>query len=141
MSQRQNAILRLTINVDFNEPGEVALIRAMLRRLNVLSAKSRPRSAFAEILKDGKLRDQLEVGRDREHKRRGIVVRLPGSTPEPTKSNVIALPNLSDPSKEVTVKRYEPPKPKFTYISLKEMRFEPPTDLVEIDGPAVRGVG
>jgi hypothetical protein len=123
---KQNITLRLTINVDPNEQGEFQFVRAMLRRLNVTHAKARPRSGLKELLGDGQLRDQLEVGRERTRKRKSNVVYLPQRSAIATEQPK-ALP-APEPSKkvEVEVKRFDPPKPKFRYIRLKEQRFEPP---------------
>lgn len=121
MTNKQNITLRLTINVDQNQAGELAFIRAMLRRLNVTYAKTRPRSGLKEILGDNKLRDLLEFGRTRQRTRTGIVVPFKPVAEQPQKS-------LPAPSKklEVEVKKFDPPKPKFRYIRLKEQRFDPP---------------
>lgn len=149
----QNTIIRLTINVDFNEPTEVGLLRAVMRRLNVLSAKSKPRSAVATILGDARLRDQLEIGRQRTRNRANNVISLPdrtqqtdnlchdpacnlrnfthshGSQQQPSGDK--STTSSAQPSKmEVQTQRFEPPsKLKFKYIRLNEIRFEPPAEL------------
>jgi hypothetical protein len=51
------AILRLTVKVDMNDTKETLFARAMLRRLNVLFAKCRPKGGLLEILSGSKLSD------------------------------------------------------------------------------------
>lgn len=60
MSNKQNVILRLTVNIDMNNQKEIAFTRAVLRRLNILFAKSRPKSGVNDILKGAKIRDAFE---------------------------------------------------------------------------------
>lgn len=60
MAPKQNVILRLTVNVNMNDIKETAFVRAMLRRMNVLFAKSRPKSGVADILNGAKLSEAFE---------------------------------------------------------------------------------
>lgn len=54
------AIIRLTLKVDMNDIKEKSFARAMLRRLNVMFAKCRPKGGLIEILNGSKLRDAYE---------------------------------------------------------------------------------
>src|SRR3990167_181547 len=56
----QFIILRLTVKVDMNDTKERAFTRALLRRLNVLFAKCRPKGGLAELLNGSKLCDAYE---------------------------------------------------------------------------------
>lgn len=57
---KQNVILRLTVNVNMNDTKEKSFVRAMLRRMNVLFAKSRPKSGVADILDGAKISEAFE---------------------------------------------------------------------------------
>ena len=54
------AVIRLTLKVDMNDKKEIAFCRAMLRRLNILFAKCRPKGTLAELLNGSKLSDAYE---------------------------------------------------------------------------------
>jgi hypothetical protein len=54
------AVIRLTLKVDMDDTKEKAFVRAMLRRLNVLFAKCRPKGALIEILNGNKLSDAYD---------------------------------------------------------------------------------
>ena len=52
MSKDKSANLRVTINVDLTDPGEVGIVRSLLRYCNVLSARTKPRWAMQDIMKE-----------------------------------------------------------------------------------------
>jgi len=54
------AILRLTIKVDLTDMKEKSFVRVVLRRLNILFAKCRPKGAVIEILNGSKLSDAYD---------------------------------------------------------------------------------
>lgn len=140
----QNATLRITVNVDFNEPTEVNMLKAVLRRLNVLHVRSRPRSAWHKIMGDAKLRDVLDIGRQRQANKRNGVIQLPDRS-KATNDCTDPKCNLRNyvhshgkPSKKegtLELKRYDPPtRLAFKYTSLKEVQYDPPTDLPDLEG-------
>lgn len=49
--------LRLTLKINMDSSKEKAFVRAMLRRLNVLFAKCKPRGGLAELLDGNQLSD------------------------------------------------------------------------------------
>jgi hypothetical protein len=53
-------ILRLTLKVDMDDIKERSFVRAVLRRVNVLFAKARPKGGLAEILNGSRLCDAYE---------------------------------------------------------------------------------
>jgi hypothetical protein len=133
---KQNAILRITINVDFDQPAELAFMRAMLKRLNVLFAKTRPKSALNEILKGAKLREDIEAGRQRELEKRR-------TTASDNASNVTTVPAVvtTSPSKKEddALKAFRS-KPKIITAFLTETRYDPP-EWVEKGGPTAAETG
>lgn len=140
---KQNVILRLTINLDRNEQSEIAFVRAMLRRLNVLHARSRPRSGLAELLEGAALRDELLKGRERQRYRKPGSIVVP---PKPGKSGAASanrslklLPAPASKKLEVQTKSYDPPKIRFRITALKEQRFDPPSWIDEGNPAAVAG--
>ncbi len=108
MSNKQNVVLRLTVNVDVNNLKEVSFVRAALRRLNVLYAKARPKSGLSDILKEFKLRDAYEPA--------GKTPQLPEKTkekPQPTqhRSNLHFIRPKEKPVVAFVVEReIEPPE-------------------------------
>lgn len=137
--KKQNTILRLTVNVDYEYPGEVSLVRAFLRRMNILHAKSRPRSALGVLLDGKKPGSELQVGRERSRAMKRGNQLTSSQTPATTGENTqLALP--APPAKvEVKTQKFDPPKLRFRYIRLKEQRFEPPPGVLDSDIAAAGG--
>jgi hypothetical protein len=147
--QKQNTILRLTINLDYNYPDEVAFVKAMLKRLNVLYAKARPRSALSELLGDSKLRETLQAGRDRKNKQTSPtvptiqpVVNLPATQPAKAPVTHQTIVTTARPSKntEDEVREFRRNRHQYRIVVLKELQFDPP-DWVANNGVAEPAAG
>jgi hypothetical protein len=83
MPKPKATILRLTVNVDLANMAELAFIRAFCARLNVLYAKTSPKSDLENVLGGRKLREHLEDSRKRQIeyvKAHGGAVVEPGAT-------------------------------------------------------------
>jgi hypothetical protein len=114
MSNKQNVILRVTVNIDMNNFKEVAFTRAALRRLNVLFAKCRPKSGLKDILKEFKIRDAYEPS--------GSVAQVKKKSNENTLPVVVHQRNLHT----VPVKK-QPPQ----IVLIVEREIPPPTEVTE----------
>jgi hypothetical protein len=89
MPKPRATILRLTVNVDLANMAELAFIRAFCTRLNVLHAKTSPKSDLEDVLGGRKLRANLVDSRQRQVeyvKQHGGAVVEP-IQPEPDKSD------------------------------------------------------
>lgn len=121
MKNKQNAIIRLTINVNMNNTAEIAIMRAMLRRLNVLHADCKDHGAIKTILGAFKLRDAYEQTAEKSPEFRAKLAAAATSAP----SNVIALPPPQNAAAE-TIAAQKPP------VSVTPVRFDLPNFRMRI---------
>ena len=106
-------ILRLTLKVDMDDIKERAFVRAVLRRINVLFAKCRPKGGLVEILSGSKLCDAYEG--------KQIIGKKSEKSPKPNERKALTFH---------VVKPAEKSKPE----TIVEQSMEPPAIVEEISG-------
>lgn len=62
MAKDKFANLRVTINVDLMSTSEMGIVRSLLRHCNVLAARTKPRWALNEIMKEGGVGPVIKPG-------------------------------------------------------------------------------
>ena len=103
----KHTILRLTLKVDMENSKEILFVRAMLRRLNVLFAKCKPRGGLAELLNGSQLSEAYDGERSKpvkEETKLPTVIHYHTYTPPPKlKIDVIVERSMQPPVIEAEI--------------------------------------
>lgn len=108
--------LRLTMKVDLDDKKETSFARAMLRRLNVLYAKCRPKGGLAKLLNGSHLSDAYD-----------------GKQTIGGKVDKVDKVVKHDTRKVVTFRGFNEPE-KVLPATIAEQSMEPPAIVQEISG-------